>query len=33
MRVGYYRVIVGIDQGELIILVLRMGYRKNVYDL
>lgn len=32
LRVGDYRVIVDIDQGELIILVLRMGHRKNVYD-
>ncbi len=32
LRVGDYRVIVDIDKQELMILVLGMGHRKNVYD-
>ena len=31
LRVGDYRVIVDIDQGKLIILVITLGHRKNVY--
>ena len=32
LRVGDYRVIVDLDKEKLIILVLRMGHRKNAYD-
>ncbi|MCL5874720.1 MAG: type II toxin-antitoxin system RelE/ParE family toxin [Candidatus Thermoplasmatota archaeon] len=32
LRVGDYRVIVDIDKEKLIILVLRIGHRRNVYD-
>ncbi len=32
LRVGNYSVIVDLDKEKLIILVLRMGHRKNVYD-
>ncbi len=32
LRVGDYRVIVDIDKGKLIILVIKVGHRKNVYD-
>ncbi len=32
MRVGEYRVIVDLDKEKLIILVLRMGHRRNVYE-
>ena len=32
LRVGNYRVIVDLDKEKLIILVLRIGHRKNVYD-
>ena len=31
LRVGDYRVILDIQQGKLIILVLEIGHRKNVY--
>lgn len=31
LRVGDYRVIVDLDKERLIILVLRMGHRRNVY--
>lgn len=33
LRVGNYRVILDLDKEKLIILVLRIGHRKNVYDL
>ncbi len=32
MRVGDYRVIADIDQGKLLILVVKVGKRENVYD-
>ena len=32
LRVGDYRVILDIDQGKLIILVLKIGHRKNIYN-
>lgn len=32
LRVGSYRVILDLDRENLIILVLRIGHRKNVYD-
>ena len=32
LRVGNYRVIVDLDREKLIILVLRIGHRRNVYD-
>ena len=32
LRVGNYRVIVDIDKEKLIILVLRIGHRRNVYE-
>ena len=32
MRVGDYRVIVDLDKEKLIILVLRIGHRRNVYE-
>lgn len=31
-RVGDYRILLDIDKGTLIILVLKVGHRKNVYD-
>lgn len=31
LRVGDYRIIIDLDQNKLIILVLKMGHRKNVY--
>ena len=31
-RVGDYRLLMDIDQGKLIILVLKIGHRKNIYD-
>lgn len=31
LRVGKYRVIMDINSGELLILVLKVGHRKNVY--
>jgi len=31
LRVGDYRVILDVNEGKLIILVIEMGYRKNVY--
>lgn len=31
-RVGDYRLILDIDQGKLMILVIKIGHRKNVYD-
>ncbi len=32
LRVGDYRVILDIDHGKLIILVIKLGHRRNVYD-
>ncbi len=31
-RVGDYRLILDIDHGRLIVLVIKIGHRKNVYD-
>ncbi len=31
LRVGDYRLIIDIDKGKLIILVLKVGHRKNIY--
>lgn len=31
-RVGDYRVIMDIDKGRLLILIIKVGHRKNVYD-
>ncbi len=30
-RVGDYRIIVDIDKGKLIVLILKIGHRKNIY--
>ncbi len=32
LRVGDYRIIVDLDREKLIVLVLRIGHRKNVYE-
>ena len=32
LRVGDYRVILDIEKSELIILVIKIGHRKNIYD-
>ncbi|MEK6951870.1 MAG: type II toxin-antitoxin system RelE/ParE family toxin [Nanoarchaeota archaeon] len=32
LRVGDYRIILDIDKNRLIILILKVGHRKNVYD-
>lgn len=32
LRVGDYRILTDIQQGKLIILVLEIGHRKNIYD-
>lgn len=32
LRVGDYRILLDIDQNKLIILVIKVGHRKNVYD-
>jgi mRNA interferase RelE/StbE len=32
LRVGNYRAIYSIKNNELLVLVLRLGHRKNVYD-
>ena len=32
LRVGDYRIILDLDQGKLIILVVKIGHRRNVYD-
>ncbi len=32
IRIGDYRVILDIDNKKLIILVLKLGHRKNIYD-
>ena len=31
-RVGDYRLIIDIDRGKLLILVIKIGHRKNIYD-
>ncbi|MCX6709177.1 MAG: type II toxin-antitoxin system RelE/ParE family toxin [Candidatus Woesearchaeota archaeon] len=31
-RIGDYRALLDIDQGRLLILVLKIGHRKNIYD-
>jgi len=31
LRVGQYRVIMDIDKGRLLILVIKVGHRKNIY--
>ncbi len=31
LRVGDYRVIMDLDKGELVILVIKVGYRRGVY--
>jgi mRNA interferase RelE/StbE len=33
LRIGNYRVIMDIDKNNLIILVIKVGHRKNIYDL
>jgi len=33
LRVGEYRVILEIDRGKLLILVLKVGHRRNIYDI
>ncbi len=33
LRVGNYRVIIEINNEKLIILVIKVGHRKNIYDL
>lgn len=32
LRVGDYRVVMSIDRGNLVILVVEVGHRKNIYD-
>ena len=32
LRVGDYRIIADIDNNKLVILVLKLGHRKNIYD-
>ncbi|MFH1181724.1 MAG: type II toxin-antitoxin system RelE/ParE family toxin [Candidatus Woesearchaeota archaeon] len=32
LRVGDYRIILEIDKGKLLILVIRVGHRKNIYN-
>lgn len=32
LRIGDYRVIMDIDKGKLIILIIKVGHRKNIYD-
>jgi len=32
LRVGDYRVIMDIDKGNLLILVIKVGYRRNIYE-
>lgn len=32
LRVGDYRIIMDIKQGQLMVLVLEIGHRKNIYD-
>ncbi len=32
LRVGDYRIIIDIDKNRLMVLILKVGHRKNVYD-
>ena len=32
LRVGDYRVIMDIDKGKLLVLVIKIGHRKNIYE-
>jgi mRNA interferase RelE/StbE len=32
LRVGDYRVIMDIDKGNLLVLVIKIGHRKNIYE-
>ena len=32
LRVGNYRVILGIEKNNLLILILKVGHRKNIYE-
>ncbi len=32
LRVGDYRVIMDIDKGKLLILVIKIGHRRNIYE-
>jgi mRNA interferase RelE/StbE len=32
LRVGDYRVIIDIDKGKLLILVIKVGHRRNIYE-
>jgi mRNA interferase RelE/StbE len=32
LRVGDYRVIVDIDKGNLLVLVIKIGHRRNIYE-
>ena len=32
MRIGDYRIIMSIDKNKLIILILKAGHRRNIYD-
>lgn len=31
LRVGNYRILIDLDQGNLIILVIKIGHRRNIY--
>ena len=33
LRIGDYRVIMDIDRGKLLILIIKVGHRKNIYDI
>jgi len=33
LRIGEYRVLLNIDRGKLLISVLKVGHRKNIYDI
>jgi len=33
LRVGDYRIIIDIDKNKLIILVIKVGHRKNIYNI
>lgn len=33
LRVGDYRIIMDIDRNELLILVIKVGHRKNIYNI
>jgi mRNA interferase RelE/StbE len=33
LRIGDYRIIYSIDRKEIIVLVVKIGHRKNVYDI